>query len=189
MKNSERTRKLVQCALFVALITIGAFIKIPMPIMSFTFQFLFTMLAGLLLGGKWGAISVCVYIAMGLIGLPVFSEGGGISYALKPSFGYIIGFAAGAFVTGKIANSVENPGYLRLLISTLAGLVVVYLFGVTHLCLIKSMYLGENIDLLPFIVYYILPDSLGDIVLCIIGALLSKRLIPLVKSIGAKTAQ
>ncbi|MCD8390458.1 MAG: biotin transporter BioY [Firmicutes bacterium] len=179
-KRYERTKRLVQGAMFAALITVGAFIKIPMPIMSFTLQFLFTMLAGYTLGGKWGAAAVCIYIAMGLIGLPVFSEGGGISYVLKPSFGYIIGFAAGAYVTGTIANRVPKPGYPRLFAAAFAGLAVVYILGVGYLYVIKRFYIGDTIELMPFILYYILPDSLGDITLCVIASLLSKRLIPLI---------
>lgn len=87
------TKNLILCALFSALIAVGAFIRIPIPVVPFTLQFLFTMLAGLLIGGKLGFTSVTVYIAMGLLGLPVFADGGGLAYLLKPSFGYIIGFA------------------------------------------------------------------------------------------------
>ncbi len=68
---------------------IGAFIRIPVPLVPFTLQITFTTLAGLfLLGSKKGAISVAVYVLMGLIGIPVFTQGGGFSYVLKPSFGF-----------------------------------------------------------------------------------------------------
>ena len=49
-----KTKDLVLCALFVALIAAGAFIKIPIPVVPFTLQYLFTMMAGILLGGKLG---------------------------------------------------------------------------------------------------------------------------------------
>lgn len=51
----------------------------------FTLQYLFTMLAGLLLGSKRGTISVVAYMLLGLAGLPIFSEGGGLWYVFKPS--------------------------------------------------------------------------------------------------------
>ena len=57
MRN-QKTRELVLCALFTALTAVGAFIKIPVPVVPFTLQFLFTLLAGLLLGGRLGAIRV-----------------------------------------------------------------------------------------------------------------------------------
>ena len=65
-----------------------SFIRIPVPLVPFTLQITFTTLAGLLLGSKKGAISVAVYVLMGLIGIPVFTQGGGFSYVLKPSFGF-----------------------------------------------------------------------------------------------------
>lgn len=90
-KQPLKTNQMILSALFTALISIGAFIKIPIPVVPFTLQFLFTMLAGLLLGGRLGTLSVLVYILLGLVGLPVFTEGGGLAYLLKPTFGYIIG--------------------------------------------------------------------------------------------------
>ena len=92
--QKNKTINLVLSSLFVSLIAVGAFIKIPLPVVPFTLQFLFTMMAGLLLEGKLGAASVGIYILIGLFGLPVFAEGGGPAYILKPGFGYIIGFAA-----------------------------------------------------------------------------------------------
>ena len=87
-----KTKDLVLCAMFVALIAVGAFIKVPVPVVPFTLQFLFTMLAGLLLGPVNGALAVVVYIVLGLVGLPIFTQGGGPGYIFQPSFGYIIGF-------------------------------------------------------------------------------------------------
>ena len=82
----EKTRNLILCSLFAALIAVGAFIRIPIPVVPFTLQILFTTLAGLLLGSRLGATSVCIYIALGLLGLPIFAEGGGFAYVLKPRF-------------------------------------------------------------------------------------------------------
>ena len=91
--------------------------KIPVPVVPFTLQLLFTMTAGLLLGGKLVAASVGAYILIGLLGLPVFAEGGGPAYILKPSFGYIIGFAAASFSASNwawmvfITSSADFPLY------------------------------------------------------------------------------
>ena len=82
-----KTRSMVQCALFAALVAIGAFIQIPVPYMDyFTLQFLFVLLAGMLLGSARGALSVSVYVLVGLVGFPVFAAGGGIQYIFRPSF-------------------------------------------------------------------------------------------------------
>ena len=59
----SKTKQLVFCSLFTALIAVGAFIKIPVPVVPFTLQYLFTMLAGLILGPRLGTISVAAYIS------------------------------------------------------------------------------------------------------------------------------
>lgn len=177
----EKTKDMVLCSLFVALIAAGAFLKIPVPVVPFTLQYLFTMLAGLLLGGRKGCFSVCVYLLLGLAGLPIFAQGGGIGYIFQPSFGYIIGFAGGAFVTGTIANQVPRPGYGRLLAADFMGLAIVYLCGMVYYYAISRFYLKDPIGIWPLFLYCLILPVPGDIVLCILGAVLGKRLIPLRK--------
>lgn len=185
LKNqSIKTWDLILCAIFTAFIALGAIIRIPVPVVPFTLQFLFTMLAGLLLGGKLGSFSVLMYIVMGLIGLPVFSEGGGIGYVLKPTFGYLIGFFVGAYVTGIIANKVAKPSYKRILSANMIGLVIVYSFGMIYYYLISNTILGIGIGLWPLFLYGFLLAVPGDILLCILSAFVAKRLIPLMNRNG-----
>ena len=122
----NKTTNLILCSLFTALIAVGAFIKIPVPVVPFTLQFLFTTLAGLLLGSKKGAISVVAYMVLGLVGLPIFSEGGGVWYVMKPSFGYIIGFCIGTYVTGLIAERMKEKMVPRYMLANFIGLLIVY---------------------------------------------------------------
>ena len=178
MKNLK-ARDLVMCSLFVALIVVGTFIRVPIPVLPFTLQLLFTMLAGLLLGPELGATAVVVYIILGLMGLPVFTEGGGLASIFKPSFGYIIGFAVGAYVTGKIANKDKRPDMKRLLKANFAGLAIVYSFGMIYYYLISNFYLESPIGVKAIIIYCFLLAIPGDIVLCFLGAFLGKRLIPI----------
>lgn len=140
------------------------------------------MMAGLLLGGKLATLSVCVYIFMGLLGLPVFAEGGGFAYILKPSFGYIIGFAVASYVTGVIANHVSHPSYKRLFAANFIGLGIVYLFGMIYYYLMSNFYLGTPIGLWPLFLYCFILAVPGDIVLCILGAFLGKRMIPIMRN-------
>lgn len=73
------TRWIVLCGMFAALTAAGAFIQIPVPFMDyFTLQFLFVLLAGMLLGPRYGSISMGIYVLVGLAGVPVFAAGGGI---------------------------------------------------------------------------------------------------------------
>lgn len=179
--NGAKTKNMILCGLFVALTAAGAFIKIPVPVVPFTLQYLFTMLAGLLLGAKRGALAVGIYILLGLAGLPVFAQGGGIGYVFQPSFGYLIGFAAGAFVTGRIAGQKNRPGYPRLLAANFAGLGIVYLAGMAYYYVMSNVYLNSPLGLWPLFLYCFILAVPGDILLCVLGAFLGKRLIPLVK--------
>ena len=138
------------------------------------------MLAGLLLGPKLGATSVIIYIILGLIGIPVFTEGGGIGYIFKPTFGYIVGFAVGAYATGKIANKEKNPSMRRLLIANFIGLFIVYAFGMIYYYIISKFYLASPIGVKAIILYCFVLAVPGDIFLCFLGAMLGKRLIPMI---------
>ena len=161
-----KTKGVIYCGLFTALIAVGAFIKIPIPVVPFTLQYLFTMLAGLLLGSRLGTVSVLSYMLLGLAGLPIFSEGGGLWYVFKPSFGYIIGFAVGTFVTGWIAEHMEKKTIARYLLANLAGLFCVYAVGMIYYYIICN-----------FVYCFVLAVP-GDIALSILGAVVAKRVRP-----------
>lgn len=177
------TKQLILCGIFTALIAVGAFIKIPIPVLPFTLQFLFTMMAGLLLGGEMGAYSVLMYILLGLIGLPIFTEGGGLGYIFKPTFGYIIGFWIASYVTGKIANEKSNPTYKRILTANFIGLAIVYSLGMIYYYIICNFVINTPIGVWPLFLYCFILAVPGDILLCILSALLYKRLIPAIKFI------
>lgn len=178
--KSLHTRQLVLCALFVALIAIGAFIRIPVPVCPFTLQLLFTTLAGVLLGARLGALSVGLYIVIGLVGVPIFTQGGGPAYVLQPTFGYLLGFVVGAYITGTIAHKVAMPSYKRLLVGNFINLFFVYLFGMIYVYLINNFYLNTPIGIWPLFLYCFILAVPGDIVLCIFAAILGKKLLPII---------
>lgn len=175
----SKTKSLILCSLFTALIVVGAFIKIPVPVVPFTLQFLFTTLAGLLLGSKRGMISVVVYMILGLIGLPVFSEGGGIWYILKPSFGYIIGLCIGTFVIGLIAERMKEKTIPRYLLANFTGLMIVYVVGMVYYYIICNYVINTPIAFGPLFLYCFLLAVPGDICLCIFAAVLVKKVRPI----------
>lgn len=179
LKQRVKTRDLILCALFTALTAIGAFIRIPVPVVPFTLQFLFTMLAGLLLGGRMGAISVGLYAILGLIGLPIFAEGGGFGYFLKPSFGYIIGFIIGSYVTGKLADKPGKLTFKKLLAANFIGLLIVYAAGMIYYYIICNYVIATPIGFWPLFLYCFLLAVPGDIALCFLAAVLAKHLKPI----------
>ena len=180
MQNS-RTKKLVMCGIFAALIGIGAFIQIPIPLVPLSLQDLFVMLAGILLGPVYGALSVFVYIFIGLLGFPVFTHGGGISYVLQPSFGFILGFIPGAYITGLITHKVPEPGVKRIFLACLAGIGVIYFFGTAYLYLLNRFYLGNSIAFWPMILACDIQPLPGDLIKCLIAAKIGQQLLPLIR--------
>ena len=175
------------CAMFTVLIAVGAFIKIPIPVVPFTLQFLFTMMAGLLLGGRLGAVSVLLYAVLGLAGLPVFSEGGGIWYLAKPSFGYIIGFILASYLTGKLTEKMGKFQLSKVLGANFAGLLVVYSVGMLYYYIICNYVIHTPIGLWPLFLYCFLLAVPGDLCLCVAAAFLYRRLRPVL--CGMDTAE
>lgn len=179
--TGNKTHQLILMAFFTALIAIGAFIRIPVPVVPFTLQFLFTTMAGMLLGNKLGGASVLVYIALGLLGLPIFAAGGGPGYIFNPSFSYLIGFWLGAKLTGAIAYSGDGqPGFKRLLAASFSGLAAVYGCGMLYYYIIGNYIINQPIALWPLFLYCFLLAVPGDIVLCIAASFLGQKLIPVV---------
>ncbi len=134
------TRDLVLTALLAALTAIGAFLKIKTPISSFTLQFFFTCMAGILLGPKLGALSQAVYVLLGLVGLPIFTLGGGFTYIFQPTFGFLAGLIPAAAVIGAVARRGGNrPAFLAL--GCLSGLAVLYVIGLPYMHVILTAYL------------------------------------------------
>lgn len=172
------TKQIIFCGIFTGLVTVGAYLRVPVPYVPFTMQLFFTTLAGLLLGPRLGAISVSAYVILGLAGVPVFTQGGGPGYVLQPTFGYLIGFIIGTYVTGKIAHLRPEMTYKRLLVACFSGLAIVYSLGAGYLWLIKTFYVGDGIGAWTLFLYCFLLIIPGDAALCIISAIVGKRIIP-----------
>ncbi|MBE6990867.1 MAG: biotin transporter BioY [Ruminococcaceae bacterium] len=155
-----RTRALIYTALFAALTAVGAFLRIPVGPVPITLQFLFTAMAGILLGQRYGALSQLVYVALGLVGLPIFTQGGGPGYVFQPSFGFLLGLIPCAWVIGALARRRSDAPWLAL--SCAAGLAVLYLVGVPYMALILNVYLDKGLDLTAVLKIGMLPFLPGD---------------------------
>ncbi|MFP4037249.1 MAG: biotin transporter BioY [Desulfobacteraceae bacterium] len=164
-------RGMVYAAVFGAATAAGAYIMIPIPPVPVTLQTLFMALAAVLLGGRWGAASQGIYIVLGLMGLPVFAGGkAGLGVLFGPTGGYLVGFVAGAYVTGRLMEAASRPGPFRTAAAVSAGYVVVYTLGVAGLCLVGGLGIRAALPagVLPF-----LP---GDVLKAAAVALIAPRI-------------
>lgn len=176
-RKTLSAKNIAFCALFTALITVGAYLKIPVPVMPFTMQSTFVILSGLMLGGKLGSASCIAYMLLGLAGAPVFTQGGGIGYVFKPTFGYIIGYCLAAYITGYIAYKKKYaPSLKRLIAASCAGLGALYFVGVIYLYLVKNVFSESPVAFGTLFVYGFLITIPGDLILSVLGAILVKKL-------------
>lgn len=182
MKNNRISiQEMTLIALFTALIAVGAFIRIPTPFIPITFQVFFVLLASLILGPKLGAYSAILYMALGLVGVPIFAEGGGFAYIFRPTFGYIIGFCVGAYVAATIVQKFKNPNFKQLMLGNLGGILVIYAFGVTYFYIISNFVINVPIGIGPLMIYCFIMVVPGDIITAVLAAIIAKRLKPAIK--------
>lgn len=157
-----KTKHLTLCALFAALTAIGALLpRIPIPgtPLVITMQTFFVFLCGLMLKPRYALTSQLVYAAIGLMGLPVFSTGGGLGYVLTPSFGFVIGFAVCALMVSLLVRkallalinkkSDARRGYLffKVVLFSLVSITAMYICGVVYMYMIFNFYLGQTVTL------------------------------------------
>lgn len=176
-----KTKNIIYIALFASLTAVGAFIKIPLPYVPITLQVFFCLLAALLLGAKLGIASQLVYILIGLCGIPVFTYGGGPAYVLHPTFGYLVGLIVCAFVVGKLTERIKRISILKLFGISLIGVLIIYLIGVPYLFVIKNVYLNAGTSLWKVLYAGFITTLPGDIIKCYLAALVSVKLIPIIK--------
>lgn len=187
MEKKLSVKEIVCGGMFTALVAAGAFIQVPIPGMDyFTLQFLFVLLAGMILGHKMGTVSVGVYVLLGLCGLPIFAAGGGIAYIFRPSFGYLLGFILAAFVTGLVVDKSAIKGYAKYLTAAFAGFAVTYAIGLVYKYMMLNFYVGEKTAFVMVLADCFPLDMPGDIVLCFLSAGLAVRLVPASRSILGK---
>lgn len=166
-------------ALFTALIAAGTFIKIPMIPVSMTLQTLFVFLTGLLLPPGHAFLSVLVFIILGLIGLPIFTSGGGIGALLSPTGGFILGFAVAAF-TGAMMARRKHGSFMYNILVCLVMEALTYLIGLPWLKIYLSTSWAKalTVGLVPFLI--------GDAVKILVAAGAAKALYPEVTKLSEK---
>ena len=150
-KRKRRAREVALIALFVAVTVVFGFIKIPMQPVAVSLLTLATALAGCFLTPLSAALSQIIYVVMGLIGIPVFTAGGGPAYVFQPSFGFLLTLP---FMAAAISFAVRHDRFLppkaRFLwrhgMSLLISLLQL-LFGTFYYYLLCRYYMHSDLTL------------------------------------------
>ncbi len=167
-----QTKIMVLCALFAALTAVLSQLSIPLPFtpVPINLATLAFFIAGGLLGPVFGAVSLTVYAILGAVGLPVFAQfTGGIGIILGPTGGYILGYIAGAFLTGLIAKRLSQSFWGNILAMT-AGMAVCYAMGTAWFMI------STGTGLLAALGMCVIPFLIGDALKILCAAFLVQRL-------------
>jgi biotin transport system substrate-specific component len=147
-------RRPVFAAMMAALIAVGAYLSIPIGPVPIVLQNLFVLVAGLVLGRRWAAISVAVYLLAGACGLPVFASGtGGVGRLVGPTGGYLFGFLAAAYLVGMVAEKAGGR-FAWEVSGMVVGSLVIYALGVPWLKFVTGMTFGKAmaVGCYPFLI-------------------------------------
>lgn len=176
--SGGEVRPLVYAALTAALIAVLSQAQIPLPgLVPLSLATFGVMTAGLLLGWKWGAVSVCVYLLLGAAGVPVFAGfKGGVSALLGPTGGYLIGYLPYAALAG-LSLSRGGDTFLRRCVFLLAGTLACYALGTAWFMRQTGRALAESLGLC------VLPFLPGDAAKILLASFLAPRLRKAVKII------
>jgi biotin transport system substrate-specific component len=168
-------------ALGVVLVAALAQVEVPMFPVPITGQTLGVVIVGATLGARRGAISLFSYMVLGLAGLPIFAGfTGGPLAVLKPSFGFVIGFIAAAFVVGKLAERKWDRNVGLALLAFLGASLIPFAFGLPYLAVALGL-LGLPNDFASVMAAGFTPFIIGGIIKAAIAA----GVVPLVWQIVA----
>lgn len=150
----------------------------PVPVTGQTFA---VLLAGVLLGKRWGGISLAIYAGLGAVGVPWFTGwGSGLSYLGGPTGGYIIGFILAALFLGYFTDTyVRSRSFLSMLaLMLLANFILIYGPGLLHLGLWLSLVKGEPVAFTTLLSMGALPFIAGDVTKAVIAAAIARGVTP-----------
>jgi biotin transport system substrate-specific component len=132
------------------------------------------LLIPMLVGAKYGFGALALYLALGLAGLPVFAGGGGLAYVVRPSFGFLVGFAVGAIPCGIISRIRES--FWAYLLGGLVALVVIEFIGGLYFWWIMNFIQDKPLTLVNSVFISVLPFVPMDLIKLVLAALIAVRL-------------
>ncbi|ODA39636.1 biotin transporter BioY [Desulfosporosinus sp. BG] len=159
-----KTRKLAMTSVMAALMCLAGMLLHWAPgLVPFSILPIFVYISGLILGAEYAALAMLVYLVLGLFGFPVFATApfGGLGYILKPTFGFLLGYVAAAYVVGYVYR---EGSLWRAIIGVLAGLITFYLFGLSYLYIILQWVLHQQTSVEGVLMIGFVPFILGDLI-------------------------
>lgn len=176
MNNTKRTLDLVYTALGAVLIAICSWISIPttVPFTMQTFAVFFVLSA---LGGKRGTAAVIVYVLLGAVGIPVFSQfTSGIGILLGNTGGYIVGFIFMGLIYWLVVRLLGKKLWTEIL-AMVIGIAALYSFGTVWFMIVYAQENGA-VGLAVVLSWCVIPFIIPDLIKLGLALTLARRLSP-----------
>ncbi len=152
-RSREHSKDVALCGLFAALVAVGAFIKVVIPTGADTMNFTL----------QWFFVMLAAFL-------------------LRPTFGFLLGFLLAAWVMGKVCECLNSWKMGALMTAATAGYVVYYGMGMVYFYLITHLVTLQPIGWKAIVLVYCLPEMPADYILCILAAIMARRLRPMVQA-------
>lgn len=181
MNNKSKTRDTVFIALFAVLIAVCSWISIPTAI-PFTMQTFGVFFALNFLGGKKGTLCVCIYLMLGLIGIPVYANGtAGIGMILGTTGGYMIGWIFSGLSMWILETLIGRKIWAQS-VCMLVGLLACYVIGTAWFMVVYAQTAGA-VGLWVALCWCVFPFIIPDLAKLGLVLWLSQRLDKIVKTL------
>lgn len=166
---------MVSAALFAGIMAILSQFTFPIGAVPITLQSFVCALAGGVLGRKWGAISIALWLFLGVVGVPVLTMGkAGPGIFFSPVGGYYIGFVLMAWISGfRLA---EKGHFLRQISSATLGLIACYVLGTIWFMAYFQYGLAKEMPLWTALTMTAFPFVPFDLVKVVLGVVLGTRI-------------
>lgn len=139
------TKDLVQIAVLTSMLSVASIFVIPIGPVPITLQVFFFLLIPALVGRLKGALTILLYMLLGLIGFPVFAGGsGGFQSILSPTFGYIVGAVLVSLVVGRLHG--KKSSSIQMISTMIVGILLLYVVGISYQYVIMNVYLQTPIS-------------------------------------------
>ncbi|MBT3395590.1 MAG: biotin transporter BioY [Alphaproteobacteria bacterium] len=171
--NARILRALVMVIAGVGILTASSYIRIPMWPVPMTMQTFAVLGLGAAYGLRLGGGTVLAYLAVGVLGGPVFSEGAsGWAYFTSTTGGYLVGFMVAAALVGWLAERGWDRQFVSMAAAMMIGNAVIYAFGVTWLYQVLIGQMGlEGWDLTRVLDSGMVQFLVGDAAKLVLAAL------------------
>lgn len=175
--NNTHLKHCIGAALMAAVMAILSQFSIPIGSIPITLQTFVSALAGTVLGRKWGAAGIFLWVFIGVIGVPVFANGkSGPGVVLGPTGGYLFGLVLMAYICGWIAE--KDRAFWKQCLIAIAGLAADYILGTAAFILYFQYGLGKVITLgaaLSMAVIPFIPFDIVKVIIAVFAGLKVKR--------------